>query len=285
MNVSYGIYPIGEQYFFDVLERKLEKRSLKGWKADYIGTVFIRYKKCEPKPRKVQIVYDPDNLEYWSEKSDYSEGLEDYIASSGWVKACDYFKQKVYYNDDINAVPIETDDRVRLDTIKESMAPLGFMALLMIVLTVFFGLLFGDVLIDISQLTFRSAAFMALILSLPLYFIISYGMYSLWLDKCEKNLQQGLGLASTEPSHIASIVMVVVVLILGLIVILTDAGSGSPSWKPLLTFALFFIVTAAGRKAAVTAKERKAGTPLTFGIMFLVISLLWWLFDSVFNIF
>ena len=52
MNVSYGIYPIGEQYFFDVLERKLEKRSLKGWKADYIGTVLSDTKNVSPNREK-----------------------------------------------------------------------------------------------------------------------------------------------------------------------------------------------------------------------------------------
>ena len=56
MNVSYGLYPVGEPYLYDVLERKLEKRSEKGWMADYVGVFFIKYKKCEPKRRKVQIV-------------------------------------------------------------------------------------------------------------------------------------------------------------------------------------------------------------------------------------
>ena len=84
MNTSYGLYPIGEPYLYDVLERKLEKRSEKGWMADYVGVFFIKYKKCEPKHRKVQIVYDPDNVEYQTEKSEYSEGLEYYIEDAGY---------------------------------------------------------------------------------------------------------------------------------------------------------------------------------------------------------
>ena len=143
MNTSYGLYPVGEPYLYDVLERKLEKRSEKGWMADYVGVFFIKYKKCEPKRRKVQIVYDPDNVEYQTEKSEYSQGLEYYIEDAGWMKACDYFKQKIYYNDDPDAVPIETDDRVKLETIKESMVGLGLITYWTLGFMFLFGLMFG----------------------------------------------------------------------------------------------------------------------------------------------
>ena len=75
MNTSYGLYPIGEPYLYDVLERKLEKRSEKGWMADYVGVFFIKYKKCEPKRRKVQIVYDPDNVGVLHRRCRLDEGL------------------------------------------------------------------------------------------------------------------------------------------------------------------------------------------------------------------
>ena len=270
MNTSYGLYPIGEPYLYDVLERKLEKRSEKGWIADYVGVFFITYKKCEPKYRKVQIVYDPDNVEYQTEKSEYSEGLEYYIEDAGWVKACDYFKQKIYYNDDPDAVPIETDEREKLESIKESMVGLGLITYWTLGFMFLFGLMFGGGLIRaIDHITLSGVVFAAAILCWPLYLLVSYIMYSLWEDKSVKNLELGLGLASTEPSHIASIVMVILVSAIMVLMIVSNlSGDSSVSLlKQLLSFISLFLIMSVGRRVGVALKDRKAGIIVTYIIM------------------
>ncbi len=286
MNVSYGLYPIGEQYLYDVLERKLEKRSEKGWVADYIGRFLIRYKRCEPKPRKVQIVFDPENVEYKTEKSDYTQGLEDYIESAGWVKACDYYKQKVYYNDDLNAVPIDTDDRMKLESIKDSMVGLGFLTLVTIIFIAFFGLMFGGGFIKaIDHISFRGAVLIAAILYFPMFFMVDYCMYSLWLEKSEKNLQAGLGLASTKPSHIASIIMTILLFVIaGLIIVANSITNPTTSMlKELLGFLSFFVIISVGRRVGVTMKDRKAGSAMTYVTMVVLMVILKLLLDVVVN--
>ena len=270
MNTSYGLYPIGEPYLYDVLERKLEKRSEKGWMADYVGVFFIKYKKCEPKHRKVQIVYDPDNVEYQTEKSEYSEGLEYYIEDAGWVKACDYFKQKIYYNDDPDAVPVYTDDREKLESIKESMVGLGLITYWTLGFMFLFGLMFGGGLIRaIDHITLSGVVFAAAILCWPLYLLVSYIMYSLWEDKSVKNLELGLGLASTEPSHIASIVMVVLASVTMVLMIVSNLSSDSSVslLKQLLSFISLFLIMSVGRRVGVALKDRKAVTIATYIIM------------------
>lgn len=284
MNTSYGLYPIGEPYLYDVLERKLEKRSEKGWMADYVGVFFIKYKKCEPKRRKVQIVYDPDNVEYQTEKSKYSRGLEYYIEDAGWLKACDYFKQKIYYNDDPDAVPIETDDRVKLETIKESMVGLGFLTFVVIVCTAFFLLMFGDgLLAAIDHITFRTVLYASMFLALPVYMIVSYVMYSIWLEKCEKNLEAGLGLASTESSHIASIIMLVSITALAVLLVVSNVNVNpdTPALRQVMSFLSFFIIVSAGRRVGVIMKERKAGTAVTIAVMCIAFLILKVLFDFI----
>ena len=270
MNVSYGLYPVGEPYLYDVLERKFEKKSEKGWMADYVGVFFIKYKKCEPKRRKVQIVYDPDNVEYQTEKSEYSQGLEYYIEDAGWMKACDYFKQKIYYNDDPDAVPVYTDDREKLESIKESMVGLGFFTYLTLIFMFLFGLMFGGGLIRaIDHITLSGVVFAAAILCWPLYLLVSYIMYSIWKDKSVKNLESGLGLASTEPSHIASMVMVVLVSVIMVLMIVSNLSSDSPVSlaKQLLSFISLFLIMSVGRRVGVALKDRKAGTIATYIIM------------------
>lgn len=284
MKVSYGFYPIGEPYMYDVLERKLEKRSEKGWMADYVGVFLIRYKACEPKPRKVQIVYDPENVEYESERSEYTEGLEAYIEHAGWVKACDYFKQKIYYNDDLDAVPVYTDEREKLESIKESMVGLGFLTYATLVFMFLFGLLFGDGLIRaVDHITLSGAVFALAIMMWPLYLLVSYIMYSIWKDKSVSNLDAGLGLASTEPSHIACIIMVVLALVLVVLMIMSNANSAAPDTliREVLGFASLFIIMAVGRRVGVALKSKNAGTIVTYITMAIVFFILRWLMDMV----
>ena len=282
MNRSYGIYPIGERYLFDVLQRKLEKRSEKGWMADYIGVFFIRYKKCEPKKRKVQIVYDPENMEYWRNDSEYTKGLEDYVGSAGWVKACDYFKQKIYYNEDPDAVPIDTDERVRFESIKESMTAFSLVTFIAIIGLLFLGLMFGDG-IHWENFPLHGAPAIFVILVIPVTLVVDYIMYALWLRKCEKNLEAGLGLASTEPSHIVSIVMLIVMLAFaaGMFVYSLNTGAQAIEIKGIIKCFGFLIVLGLARKAGASLKERKTSSWITFGVMFVILYALDYLIDMI----
>ena len=94
-------------------------------------------------------------------------------------------------------------------------------------------------------------------------------MYSIWKDKSVKNLESGLGLASTEPSHIASIVMVILVSVIMVLMIVSNlSGDSSVSLlKQLLSFISLFLIMSVGRRVGVALKDRKAGTIATYIIM------------------
>ena len=283
MNRSYGLYPIGEPYLYDVLERKLEKRSEKGWIPDYVGVFLIRYKQCEPKPRRFQIVYDPENVEY-EKKSEYTRGLEDYIEYAGWTKACDYFKQKIYYNEDLDAVPIYTDEKEKLESIKESMVGLGFLTYLTIIFMGLFGLMFGSGFIKaIDHITFSGVVFAAAILSWPLYLLVAYIMYSLWLDKSSKNVQAGLGLASTEPSHITSIVMVILIIVIAALMIISQmiTDPGAVTAIPLFGFLSLFLIMSIGRRVGVALRSKNSGAIVTYAVMIVVFFVMRGLMDLI----
>ena len=282
MNRSYGIYPIGEHYLFDVLQRKLEKRSEKGWMADYIGVFFIKYKKCEPKKRKVQIVYDPENMEYWRNDSEYTQGLEEYVESAGWVKACDYFKQKIYYNDDPDAVPIDTDERVRFENIKESMTAFSLVTFIAIIGLLFFGLMFGDG-IHWENFPLHGVPAIFIILVIPVTLVVDYIMYALWLRKCDKNLEAGLGLASTEPSHIVSIIVLILLLACaaGMFIYSLNTGAQAFEIKGIIKCFGFLIVLGLARKAGASLKERKTSSWITFGVMLVLLYVLDQLIDMI----
>ena len=132
------------------------------------------------------------------------------------------------------------------------------------------GLCLGGGLIRaIDHITLSGVVFAAAILCWPLYLLVSYIMYSIWKDNSVKNLELGLGLASTEPSHIASIVMVILVSAIMVLMIVSNlSGDSSVSLlKQLLSFISLFLIMSVGRRVGVALKDRKAVTIATYIIM------------------
>ncbi len=260
MNRKYGL-GISSPYCFRTLERKLKKESERGWMIDKIGILFTRYKSCEPKKRGVQIIFDAEASEYGVEKSPYSQGLEEYIDSSGWVKACDYFKQKVYYNEDPDAVPIETDEKIKLETIKDSMSVTTFIAVVTIFAFVLLAALFGDgfsgVFSSPGNLDIKVA--LLLLAMIPLYFLASCIRFQLWVKKSERNLEAGEGLADDTGALIIDWVFIVTAVILFIIFVISTfsaPGGSGEGIKAIIKFVTFFIIVAIGRDAALFVRDK-----------------------------
>jgi hypothetical protein len=285
MSKKYGLIWATSPYCFQTLERKLRQQSEKGWMIDKVGTLFARYKSCEPKKRSVQVIYDPDAVEYDVERSPYSQGLEEYISEAGWVKACDYFKQKIYYNEDPDAVPIETDDRLKLQSIKDSMRPTNLFGFVVIFLfAIFFGV-FGDAVAGTfsspGYLTFK-AGFLAMAL-LPTYFLVSYVRYALWVHNSEVSLEAGGGLADGNGALILDWIMVAASLVLLLVFIIgsvQETGDTDEGMKMVIDFVTFFFILSIGRNLAIFLRDKlrgqgkKTGSWVVILFMFVIFLLL-----------
>ena len=259
MNRKYGI-GITSPYCFQTLEHRLRKESEKGWMMDKMGIMLARFKRCEPRKRAVQVVFDPDALEYGTDPTPYSQGLEDLIGSTGWYKTCDYFKQKIYYNDDPDAVPIETDDRLKLETIKDAMLPTSFLTVVIVFFFVLSMGLHGDLIFAIMTASGGlSRAIGPLCIALvPLYLLTAYIHYNIWLTRSEKSIEVGGGLADDKGAAVIDRVFYAAALILLILLVIEaiiSADGFAEEIQAIIRSISPFVIVFVGRNLGLTVKR------------------------------
>ncbi len=101
------------------LELYLEEMASKGWMLEEIYPCDIfKFKKCEPKNLKFTLDTPPiysDNIDIYLEK--YNKTMQEYIdmcKSSGWEHLINNSKYQIFYTDKLDAIPIQTDDSLKL---------------------------------------------------------------------------------------------------------------------------------------------------------------------------
>ena len=105
--------------FYDCrkIESHLEKMAAKGWMIEKISGKFYKYRKIQPQQLKFAVTYAPKATSYdllpTMAQANYLEMCEEY----GWQVAILHNQLQVLYNEDINAVEVETDGINMLDNI------------------------------------------------------------------------------------------------------------------------------------------------------------------------
>ena len=103
------------------VERHLEKMAAKGWQFDSIGSFAWKYKKAEPAHLKYSVTYIPEASDFDPLPLEKQKGIEEYCEEAGWKKAGNWLQMQIFCSENPNAVPIETDEEMRLTFIGKSM--------------------------------------------------------------------------------------------------------------------------------------------------------------------
>lgn len=116
-------YQISNFNLFDYagVEKHLEKMAAKGWQFDSIGSFFWKYKKAEPTKLKYSVTYIPESSDFDPEPLEKQKDIEAYCEEAGWKKAGNWLQMQIFYSESPDAVPIETDEEMRLEYIQKSM--------------------------------------------------------------------------------------------------------------------------------------------------------------------
>jgi len=116
-------YQIGTFNLFDYsgVEHHLEKMAEKGWQFDSIGSFFWKYKKIEPATLKYSVTYIPEVSEFDPEPLEKQKDIEEYCREAGWQKVGNWLQMQIFCSENPEAVPIETDEELRLEVIGKSM--------------------------------------------------------------------------------------------------------------------------------------------------------------------
>lgn len=100
--------------------RHLEKMAARGWMIERMSSLWWTYRRIEPRNLRFAISnlpnlsqFDPDNLE---ERQEFL----DFCAHDGWQLACSTAQVHIFWNEEENPTPLETDPKLELQSIRAS---------------------------------------------------------------------------------------------------------------------------------------------------------------------
>lgn len=171
----------------------LEKQALKGWLLEKITPLGWVFRSIEPKTLHFSVTYFPQASAFDPEPSENQKRFQDFCAHTGWVLAAASAQLQIFYNENENPVPIETDAAIEVQTIhkavKKSFLPAQFALLACGILqgSFFIWRLSSDpIKVLASNVNLFTGACWMLVLLLTLVEITSY---FLWHRKAKKNAE------------------------------------------------------------------------------------------------
>ena len=104
------------------IEKKLTKMARKGWMIEEMhGALLWTYHRIEPKELHFAAVYSPQNFGIDADSLAAQSTKNELCARDGWIPAADWETLRVYYNEQPDPVPIETDPVVQTESIYAAM--------------------------------------------------------------------------------------------------------------------------------------------------------------------
>ena len=108
-------------YDQEAIQEKLETMAAKGWMVNKLSNMMWTYKRIDPISLRFAVTYFPDASEFDPGPSNGELTKMDFCAQDGWVLATRWGSMQIFYNEDLNAIPIETDPVASVSNIHKAM--------------------------------------------------------------------------------------------------------------------------------------------------------------------
>ena len=115
------------------IQEKLEEMAEKGWMVHQPGNFTWTFKRMEPKKLRFSVTYFPNGSEFDPGPTESELTKLDFCAQDGWTLAVRWGVMQIFYNENENAVPIETEPVAQVENVKKSMRKNVLFSHLMIV--------------------------------------------------------------------------------------------------------------------------------------------------------
>lgn len=109
--------------FYDqqAIQKTLEDMAEQGWMLEKTGGFFWTYRRTEPKRLRFSVTYFPAASDFAPGPTDGELTRLDYCRQDGWVLVVSWGVMQIFYNEDTDAVPIETEPVTQVENIRRSM--------------------------------------------------------------------------------------------------------------------------------------------------------------------
>lgn len=108
-------------YDQEAIQEKLETMASKGWMVEKLSNMMWTYKRIEPKQLRFAVTYFPDASEFDPGPTEGELTKMDFCAQDGWILAVRWGAMQIFYNENLDAVPIETDPVASVNNIHTAM--------------------------------------------------------------------------------------------------------------------------------------------------------------------
>ena len=106
---------------FDGITAHMEKMAADGWMLEQSTNRYWIYRRTEPKKLKFAVTYFPQASEFDPHTTEELQAFNEFCQSAGWKPAASMAQMQIFYNENENPIPIETDPMVQVDTIHKAM--------------------------------------------------------------------------------------------------------------------------------------------------------------------
>lgn len=174
------------------IEDYLTSMAAKGWRIERIGAFLWKFKREKPSNKKFSVVFSNSISEFEPITSENQKLLEELCIKKGWEKEIKWKQMQIFCADQ-RAVPLVTDEAVRLESIHRSMKktflPSWIMALFATLMVAFSNGMkyFGNSPYkdELTAWTFLIGLYGAFIAGIALL------GYLLWLKASRRKISQG----------------------------------------------------------------------------------------------
>lgn len=101
--------------------RHFEKMARRGWLLEHIGGMLLRYRRIEPRRMRFAVTYCPDVTGFEPGKPESQLEMEALCRQAGWEQAACRGQMQVFYTEQAEAVPLDTDPDTQIDVIHRTM--------------------------------------------------------------------------------------------------------------------------------------------------------------------
>ncbi len=178
------------------IKRFLEKQAKKGWMLEKLTNFFWVFKKIEPKNIQFAVTYFPKASYFDSKPSEELLDFQEFCEHTGWKSIASNLQMQIYYNEEENPTPIETEPAIEINNIHKSMKKWFLPNYIFIIIITLFQLVMHVTRFNLAPLENLSNTYF--LMSLLCYFIVflmlavEFISYHRWRKKALKLAEKGM---------------------------------------------------------------------------------------------
>ena len=194
-NVTYRLNTY-RLYDYRGVEDHLAAMAAQGWRLERARGALWKYRRADPAQVRYAVTYSGSASQFSPGLTEGEEALEELCAAAGWTRVSDCLKMQIYSTEDPAAVPLETDEALRLENIHRCMwKSLLPGTILMLLLILFLGRDFAGALItwDLYGMLKHNGILIAGVLCLLVALLQIYNLaaYFLWRRRSRRSVEGG----------------------------------------------------------------------------------------------